>query len=138
MFQFGLDWDPEPLIPGWNGALFRASGIYPYQTRSVTLDLVGDLNGVDNIEAPIGARLYEVFYQQSLWDERFAFQLGNLLADENFAFNDGASTLINGGFGWSQFIAANTGTLVPAYPFAAPGQGAFSPHCRGPCRGRRN
>jgi len=121
LFQFGLNWNPEALIPGWKGATFRASGIYPYQTRSVTLDLVGDLNGVDNIEAPNGPRLYEVWYQQGLWDDAFTFQVGNLLVDESFAFNELASVFINGGFGWSQFVAANTGAVVPAYPFAAPG-----------------
>ena len=121
LVQFRVDWDPQPLISGWKGALFRASGIYPYQTRSVTQDLVGDLNGIDNIEAPHGARLCEVWYQQASWYGRFSFQLGNLLVDENFAYNELATVLINSGFGWSQFMAANTGTIVPAYPSAGPG-----------------
>jgi porin len=121
LFQFGLDWNPEPLIPAWRGGLFRASGIYPYANRSLTGDLIGDLNGADNIEAPSRVRLYEFWYLQDLWQQRLQLQVGNLLIDEEFAYNNLADVLINSGFGWSQFTAANTGTVVPAYPFAALG-----------------
>lgn len=121
LFQFGVDWSPEPLIPGWRGAQFRFSGIQAHQTRSVTGTLVGDLNGVSNLEAPNGFRLYETWLQQSFVEGRWTVQLGNLLVDENFAATEFGALLLNGGFGWSQFMAANTRRLVPAYPFPAPG-----------------
>lgn len=119
--QVGLDWQPARLIPGWKGAQFRVSAICPHHTRHLTLDLVGDVNGADNLEAPDGARLYEVWYRQTWGRGRFTFQAGNLLADEDFAYTDLGGVFINAGFGWSQFVAANTGTVVPAYSFAAPG-----------------
>lgn len=121
LFRFGLDWEPAPLIPGWGGALVRVSGIQAHQTRSLTGELVGDLNGVSNLEAPNGFRLYEAWLQQSFAGQRFTLQAGNLLVDENFAATDQGALFLNSGFGWSQFLAANTRGLVPAYPFPAPG-----------------
>lgn len=121
LLEFGVEFDLQSLTDWWRGGSAKASGIHVSATRGMTSLRVGDLNGASNIEAPEGARLYELWFAQTLLHDTITLQAGNLLADSYFAFNDGAEVLLNAGFGWSQFIAANTGTLVPAYPFAALG-----------------
>lgn len=121
LLEFGVELDLEPLTDWWRGGTFKASGLHAHNIRGITIDLVGDLNGVSNIEAPEGTRLYELWLAQTLFNDTVTLQGGSMLADAYFAYNESAGTLVNAGFGWSQFIAANTGTIVPAFPFAALG-----------------
>jgi len=121
LLEFGVELDMEKTTGWWRGGSFKASGNFTEYTRGLTPDLVGDLNGVSNIEAPSGVRLYELWLAQTFFENQLTLQLGNMVADADFVYNETAGTLINAGFGWSQFIAANTGSTVPAYPFAALG-----------------
>ncbi|RME95236.1 MAG: hypothetical protein D6766_03815, partial [Verrucomicrobia bacterium] len=50
----GLDLDLERATGWWRGGSLRVSGYGYGQLRSISGDIVGDLNGVSNIEAPPG------------------------------------------------------------------------------------
>ena len=62
--------------------------------------LGGNLETVSNIEALPTTRLYRLYFEQSLFNDRASVRLGQIAADDEFITSETASGLINGTFGW--------------------------------------
>ncbi len=86
---------------------------------SLTQKYEGDLFTFSNIDAPDSVRLFDLWYEHMLWDDRLSLRLGQLAADEEFAGTDYGSSFIDGTCGWPAIIAANVPS--PAFPAATPG-----------------
>jgi len=118
LFQPQMDVDMGKLW-GWEGGKFRASGIFTHGP-GLTPGFVGDLMTVSNIEAGSVARLYELWYEQSTFNGRFAARAGLMTAD-NFMTSETASTFLNNTFGWNTLFSIDLPAGGPAYPLPAPG-----------------
>ena len=118
--ELSLDADLEKML-GWHGAAAHVSGIAVHG-RGPSADLLGgNLMDVSNIEARQVARLYTLWLEQSLLDDRLAIQVGQLAADDEFMVSDTAGNLINGTFGWAVIASANMTQGGPTYPLPTPG-----------------
>ncbi len=118
--EIAIEVDLEKFASAWPGALFRSSIFYPHG-RSPSGQLVGDLQTLSNIDAYDSPGLFELWFEQKLWDDRFSVRAGQLAADAEFAGTDYGATLINSSFGWPASISGNTLNTGPAYNRAALG-----------------
>lgn len=103
-------------LSGWR-AEFSGFGILG---RQVTLDRVGSLAPVSNIEALPTVRLFEAWIEAPLGGIG-SLRFGQLAADSEFAGAFSAGTLTNGAFGWPVALAGALPSGGPAYPLATPG-----------------
>jgi porin len=92
-----LTLDAEPLV-GWTGARFFVYGLGDHG-RDPSAALVGDLSGIDNIEAPDTFKLYEAWYLQELFAGRFSILGGLYNLNGEFDVDESAQTFINSAFG---------------------------------------
>src|SRR4051812_35208743 len=79
LLEMAIDFDTARLGL-WNGGLLHASSIYPHGS-GLSEKYVGDLMALSNIDAYDSIRLYDFWFQQTFWDGKFSFKVGQLLAD---------------------------------------------------------
>jgi porin len=107
---------------GWNGGLFHVTGYQIQRTSGgIGANFTGSLGDPSNIEARSTTRLFTLWLQQSLLDDKVSVRFGQLAADDEFLTSPTAANLINGTFGWADLMAANLPSGGPAYPLATPG-----------------
>jgi porin len=87
----------EPLL-GWRGGKLFVYGIGLSRTRSPSAS-AGDVQALDNIDAPSQWRLYEAWYQQELLDSRLSVLAGLYDVSGEFDFTETAQLFLNGSFG---------------------------------------
>jgi len=119
LFTFDAALDLEAMA-GFDGATLFA------QYMSVTPDMggsdfAGDIQGFSNIENPshIDA-LYEIWWEQRLFEERLRFKIGKFDANSEFDVINIAGDFANSSAGFSPTIIG-----FPSYPASAFGIGAF-------------
>jgi porin len=117
--EVAVDADLEKLA-GWKGGAIHLNG-YQIHGRGLSREYVGNLMPVSNIEALPATRLYELWFEQKLFDDRLAVRVGQLGADTEFITSTYAGLFINGTFGWPTITAVNLPSGGPAYPLATPG-----------------
>jgi len=118
--QFGVGLDLEKLA-GLPGGTINATG-YQIHGRGLSLNALGNnLNTVSSLEAPRGTYLFELWYEQQLFDKKLAVRIGQLAADQEFMTSQYAGLFLNHTFGWSTLPSADLPTSGPSYPFATPG-----------------
>jgi porin len=119
LLEMGLDLDSKKLGL-WEGGLLHVSSLYPHGS-GLSREHVGDLLTLSNIDAYDSFRLYELWFQQSFFGDKFSVRVGQLLADDEFTYTGPGSYFLNSAFGWPAFISANTVNTGPAFFVAAPG-----------------
>jgi porin len=72
-------------------------------------------------EATPATKLYELWLQQSLFNERLFVRVGQLAADGDFLVSVGGAYFLDGTGGWPTLLAADLPSGGPAYPLATPG-----------------
>ncbi len=102
----------------WKGLCFHTNGLQIHG-QSITADAVGSLMPVSDLEATPATRLFELWVQQHLFDDRLAIKLGQLAADATYVL--GGGVFLNGTWGWPSIMAINLPGGGPAYPLATPG-----------------
>src|SRR4051812_4116562 len=112
--------DLDKLL-GWPGARIYANALNIHGKGASQAFLGGNLETVSNIEARPTTRLYRLWFEQSLFDDRASIHLGQIAADDEFIISDTAGGLINGTFGWPALTAADVRGGGPAYPLPQPG-----------------
>ncbi len=118
--QFGIGVDTEKLF-GLTGGTFNATG-YQIHGRGLSVNNLGNnLHTVSGLEAPRGTLLFELWYEQVLFDKKLAVRLGQLAADQEFMISQYAGLFTNHTFGWSTFPSTDLPSGGPAYPLATPG-----------------
>jgi porin len=104
----------------WRGLCFHANG-YQIHGNSITAANIGSLMPVSNLEATDATRLFELWFQQTMFNEKLSVRIGQLAADEEFVTSDGGGYFLNGTWGWPSITAADLPSGGPAYPLATPG-----------------
>lgn len=105
---------------GWKGATFHVNAYYIHGEGAST-EHIGNIFAVSNVEALETVRLFEIWIEQSLLDDKVKVRFGQLAADSEFFISDTAGQFINGTFGWPGITAADMTQGGPAYPLASPG-----------------
>lgn len=117
--EFVLDADLEKLL-AWKGAAFHFN-VYQIHGDGLSAQNIGNLMPVSNIEAMPTTRLFEIWFEQKMFDDKAALRLGQIAADCEFVTSTYAGQFINGTFGWPAITAADMRSGGPAYPLATPG-----------------
>jgi porin len=114
-----LQMDTEKAF-GLKGGTFNVSGLQ-YWGGNLTADNLMVLQTATDIEAPVGVRLWELWYQQKFGD-KLDIKLGEQSLDEEFMIApSGNSLFINAVSGWPALPTANLPGGGPAYPLAGLG-----------------
>lgn len=117
ILEADLVWDSEPLL-GWNGPTFLASTLYAHGAK-FSSNYVGDIYQGSSWHGGSGLRLYEVWLEQTAFDDRLSLRAGQLSADQEFFGTDVGVLFMNTTFGWPTILGFNQQT--PAFPIATPG-----------------
>src|SRR5271166_878762 len=104
---------------GLKGGLFNVSGLQIWG-GDLTANNLLILQSASDIEAPVGIRLWELWYQQKFSD-KFDIKLGQQSLDEEFILSPSAYFFINAASGWPALPSNNLPGGGPAYPLAALG-----------------
>jgi porin len=104
----------------WKGLCFHTNG-YQIHGNSITAANIGSLMPVSNLEATDATRLFELWFEQTMFNEKVAVRFGQLAADAEFIISEGGGNFLNGTWGWPSITAADLPSGGPAYPLATPG-----------------
>lgn len=127
LLELYTDIEMQKLI-GWRGLNFHASWFQIHGT-SISGENIGGLAAVSNIEAFPSSRLFELWFEQFLLEDRLAIRIGQIAADAEFFASDLAGNLFNSTFGWTTISSDNLPVGGPIYPIATPGaRVAFNPN----------
>lgn len=107
-------------LTGWQGLSFHANAYRSFGS-SITLESVGTIAAISHIEATPATRLFEAWFEQSLFDGKASLRFGQLAADAEFATLDSSPTFISSTFGWNTLMTDNLPNGGPIYPLATPG-----------------
>ena len=119
LLEFGAEADLEELV-GWPGAKVSTTWIW-LSGRDASEDLVGNFLTISNIAGFNTLRMLELWFEQSVWEERISLRLGQLAADSEFMISDHAGLFLNGTFGWPAFAYMNLPEGGPGYPMGTLG-----------------
>ena len=114
-----LQMDTEKAF-GLKGGTLNVSGLQVYGGQLNDDDLLV-LQTLSDIDAPIGVRLWELWYQQKFSD-KFDIKVGEQSLDEEFTIAPTANSLfVNGVSGWPGLPTVDLPGGGPAYPLASLG-----------------
>ncbi|MGR3906266.1 carbohydrate porin [Burkholderia sp. SR8] len=105
---------------GWKGGSFNVSALQIHG-RQFSPNYLGTLNTASGIEAEDTTRLWELWYQQALFDERVDVKIGQQAVDQEFLTSAYSATFINTMFGWPALPSYDLPSGGPAYPLSALG-----------------
>lgn len=108
-FQAALDLDTERLF-GWRGGHVHA-GVQALEGRNASEELVGDLQGFDNVDSDRFRQLSELWLEQRLFGGRLRVKLGKADANADFARVLASGEFLNSSAGYSPTIQG-----FPSYP----------------------
>lgn len=127
LLEVYTDVDLDKLL-GWKGGAIHANAYYIHGIGP-TGDRIGSIFPASNIEADESFRLFELWFEQSLLENKLKVRVGSLAADGEFFISDTAANFINSTFGWSAATANNMAAGGPGYPLASLGaRVAYSPN----------
>ena len=96
----------------WKGFCFFANG-YQIHGNSITAANIGSLMPVSNLEATDATRLFEMWFEQHLFNDKVAVRFGQLAADAEFVISEGGGYFLNGTWGWPSITAADLAERRP-------------------------
>jgi porin len=113
--EFGLDVDAGKLA-GFAGGAAHASFLW-IEGTDPSENRVGNVNRISGLSAPAAARVYELWYKQTIF--ALTAKLGQMVVDDDFMVSANAALYFNAGFGTYPTFTVNT--TAPSYPLAGPG-----------------
>jgi len=119
LLDFGIDLDLEKAV-GWSGASVSTTWLW-LSGRDASEDLAGNFLTISNIAGFNTLRMFELWFQQTLLDEKISLRVGQLSADSEFLISDYAGLFINGTFGWPAVAYMNLPEGGPGYPMGTLG-----------------
>lgn len=117
--EFMLEADMEKLA-AWQGGTLHVDG-YWINGTGPSRYYVGNLMDVSYIEALPTTRLYELWYEQKLAENKLALRGGLIGGDSDFVVSKYAQLFVNAASGWPELFTSDLPSGGPAYPFSALG-----------------
>lgn len=114
-----LDLDLAKML-GWTGATIHANA-YGIHGHGLSRYYLANLHVTSAIEALSSGRLYELYLEQKLFDDKLSVRAGQLALDTEFIVSQFATLFVNSTFGFPTITAADLPNGGPAYPLATPG-----------------
>jgi porin len=105
---------------GWNGGLFNVSGLQIHG-RNLSTDNLLTLQPASNIEADPATRLWELWYQQTMFGGALDVKVGQQSIDQEFMLSQNAGVFLNAAMGWPMTPTADMPAGGPVYPLSALG-----------------
>ena len=102
------------------GGLFNVSALWIHGSN-LSADNLLSLQTASGIEADRGLRLWELWYQQKLFDGAADVRIGQQSLDQEFIVSQSAALFVNTMFGWPMVPSADLPGGGPAYPLSALG-----------------
>ncbi|NEU14132.1 carbohydrate porin [Methylobacterium sp. BTF04] len=119
LLDLEVDVDLGALI-GWRGAALHTN-LFQIHGTGLSRGYVDNLLTISGIEALPSSRLYELWFEQKLFDDQFGIKIGQLAADTEFAVTQTGTVFVNSTFGWHNNMAVVIPSGGPIYPLAVPG-----------------
>jgi porin len=118
--QASLQLDTERAF-GWHGGMFNISGLQIHG-RDLSANNLLTLQTASGIEANRAWRLWELWYQQQILDQkRLDVRVGQMSLDNEFIISQEALLFVNTAFGWPIVPSVDLPGGGPAYPLSALG-----------------
>jgi porin len=106
-------------LVGWHGASIFALVLDTH--GNPPSDLVGDVQGVSSVEAPVGLRLEEAWLQQNLFGNRLSWLVGRYDLNTEFYRLQSGALFINSSFGMGPELALSGVAGPSIFPNTAVG-----------------
>jgi porin len=103
----------------WKGLCFHADGFQIHGVSTTAVNL-GSFVPVSGIEATPATRLFEIWFEQSLLNEKLSVKFGQIAVDTEFMLSEGAAWFLSAIYGWPPIAAADLPNGGPAYPLSQP------------------
>ena len=104
----------------WNGAHIYASGFQIYGPGP-SFPLVGALQLVSNIEAVYSTKLYDLWFEQDLFNNKTVLlRFGQEGSNDEMMLADYGALFLNSSFGYPALLAIDLPSGGPNYPLAVP------------------
>jgi porin len=117
--QLSISVDTDKAF-GMPGGTFNVSALQIHG-RNLSAKTLQALQGVSGIEADASTRLWELWYQQTLFDGKADIKIGQQSLDQEFITSQYASNFMNLTFGWPVLPSVDLPSGGPAYPLSAVG-----------------
>ncbi|MDE2288615.1 MAG: carbohydrate porin [Burkholderiales bacterium] len=105
---------------GWAGGTFNVSALQIHG-RNLSPNYLGSIQTASGIEADDTTRLWELWYQQSLLNDRMSIRVGQQSLDQEFMNSPSLGLFVNTMFGWPTVPSYDMPSGGPAYPLSALG-----------------
>ena len=105
LLTFGAAVDLEKAA-GWSGASVSTTWMW-LSGRNASEDLVGNFLTISTLAGFNTLRMFNLWFQQNLLDDKISIRLGQISADSEFVISDYSALFLNGTFGWSPFVSMN-------------------------------
>jgi porin len=103
----------------WKGATIFASGFQVYGPGP-TVRLVGALQLISGLEAVPSTKLYDLWFEQQLFDGKVLLRFGQEGANDELMLAPYAGVFLNSSFGFPALLAIDLPSGGPNYPLASP------------------
>ncbi|MEJ2723553.1 MAG: carbohydrate porin [Deltaproteobacteria bacterium] len=117
-FDLNLTFDPENLS-GWKGCKFYID-LEDHAGRNPSEVLVGDLQVFDKLNAAPFLQIYELWYQQGLFEDKLRLKIGKVDANSEFSVIDNGLLFLN-----SSTQVSPTVSGFPTFPDPMPSINLF-------------
>lgn len=114
--QLDIDFDKAA---GLKGLAFHTN-FYQIQGHGLSGFYVGNLAVASSIEATPSTRLFELYFEQKVLDDKVSIRAGQLAADTEFLVSQYSGLFVNSAYGWPTITGVNLPNGGPAYPLATP------------------
>ena len=120
--NFGAEVDLDKAV-GWKGASISTTWIwlYGWSTNEELRDAGGKYLGVSSISGFNTLRLFTLWFQQKLFDDKISIRVGQISADSEFFVSSYAGALISESFCWPAIAGLNLPNIGPAFPMGTLG-----------------
>jgi porin len=103
----------------WKGLCFFVDG-FQLHGVSITAANIGSLIPVSGIEATPATRLFEIWFEQTMFNEKLSVKFGQIAVDTEFILSEGAAWFLSATYGWPPIAASDLPNGGPAYPLSQP------------------
>ena len=119
--ETAVDIDFDKLA-GWKGLTFHTNA-FQLHGRGVSGSHLGVFDPVTNYEATPSTRLFEVWFEQAVLEDKLSVRFGQMRVDYDgeFVNSTTAGLFISASFGWPSFLGSNLPSGGVTYPILAPG-----------------